>query len=72
MIYYYGMSPDTVDYLTGVPTGEKGIIIITGWRYTFMVQTILNAVLIILIIAAVVLAVLYFLGTKRQKRQLEQ
>ena len=37
-----------------------------------MVQTILNAVLIILIIAAVVLAVLYFLGTKLQKRQVEQ
>ena len=72
MIYYYGMSPDAVDYLTGVPTGEKGLIIITGWRYTFMVQTILNAVLIILIIAAVVLAVLYFLGTKLQKRQVEQ
>ncbi|MCC8026288.1 MAG: hypothetical protein LIP16_13455 [Clostridium sp.] len=37
-----------------------------------MGQTIFNVVLIILVIAVVVLAVLYFLGTKLQKRQVEQ
>ena len=37
-----------------------------------MLQTILNVVLILLIIGVVVMAVLYFLGSKLQKRQLEQ
>lgn len=37
-----------------------------------MVQTILNVLLVLPIIAAVVLAVLYFLGNKLQKRQAEQ
>lgn len=37
-----------------------------------MVQTILHVLLIILVIAAIVLAILYFLGTKLQKRQVEQ
>ena len=37
-----------------------------------MLQTILNVVLILLIIGIVVMAVLYFLGSKLQKRQMEQ
>ena len=50
-----------------------------GFYYTIrsevlfpMLQTILNVVLILLIIGVVVMAVLYFLGSKLQKRQLEQ
>lgn len=35
-------------------------------------QTFLNILLVILVIAAVVLAVLYFLGRKLEKRQVEQ
>ena len=35
-------------------------------------QTVLNVLLVILVIAAVVLAVLYFLGRKLEKRQVEQ
>ena len=37
-----------------------------------MAETILNVLLVILIIVAVVLVALYFLGSKLQKRQLEQ
>ncbi|MCB7317505.1 hypothetical protein [Lacrimispora sp. 210928-DFI.3.58] len=37
-----------------------------------MAQTIFNALLVILVIAAIILAVLYFLGNKLQKRQVEQ
>ena len=37
-----------------------------------MLQTILQVVLILLIIGLVVMVALYFLGTKLQKRQLEQ
>lgn len=37
-----------------------------------MVNIILNVLLAILIIAVIVLAILYFLGSKLQKRQLEQ
>lgn len=37
-----------------------------------MVHTILNVLLVILIIALVVLVALYFMGTKLQKRQVEQ
>lgn len=37
-----------------------------------MVQTILNVLLILLAIAASVLVILYFLGSKLQKRQAEQ
>ena len=37
-----------------------------------MLNTGLNILLVILIIAAVILAILYFLGNKLQKRQLEQ
>ena len=37
-----------------------------------MAETILNVLLVILIIVAVVLVALYFLGSKMQKRQLEQ
>ena len=44
----------------------------TVWRYTDMVQTILNVLLILLAIAAIVLVILYFLGSKLQKRQAEQ
>jgi len=36
------------------------------------VSTFLNVVLVILVIAAIVLAVLYFLGRKLEKRQVEQ
>ena len=50
-----------------------------GFYYTIrsevlfpMLQTILNVVLILLVIGVVVMAVLYFLGSKLQKRQLEQ
>ena len=35
-------------------------------------STFLNVVLVILVIAAIVLAVLYFLGRKLEKRQVEQ
>lgn len=34
--------------------------------------TILNVLLVILVLAAIVLAVLYFLGRKLEKRQVEQ
>ena len=37
-----------------------------------MAQTILSVLIVILIIALVALAVLYFLGNKLQKRQVEQ
>lgn len=37
-----------------------------------MLQIILNVLLVVLIVAVVVLAVMYFLGTKLQKRQMEQ
>ena len=38
----------------------------------YPVSTFLNVVLVILVIAAIVLAVLYFLGRKLEKRQVEQ
>ena len=38
----------------------------------YPVITFLNVVLVILVIAAIVLAVLYFLGRKLEKRQVEQ
>lgn len=38
----------------------------------YPVTTFLNVVLVILVIAAIVLAVLYFLGRKLEKRQVEQ
>ena len=37
-----------------------------------MLHTVLNVILVILIIAVIVLAVLYFLGNKLHKRQVEQ
>ena len=37
-----------------------------------MLQTILNVVLILVVVGLVVMVALYFLGTKLQKRQLEQ
>ena len=46
--------------------------IFTVWRYTFMADTIMHVLLVILAIAVVVLVVLYFLGNRLQKRQLEQ
>ena len=35
-------------------------------------QTLLNVLLVILVIAAIALAVLYYLGRKMEKRQVEQ
>lgn len=41
-------------------------------RYFPMLQTFLNVLLVILVIAAVALAVLYFVGRRLEKRQVEQ
>ena len=43
----------------------------TIWRYNHM-NTFLNVLLVILIIVAVAMAVLYFMGRKLEKRQVEQ
>ena len=68
MIYCYRMSSGRYDRFLL----QRRRKLFTVWRYTDMVQTILNVLLILLAIAAIVLVILYFLGSKLQKRQAEQ
>ena len=67
MIYCYRMSSGRYDKFLL----QRRRKLFTVWRYTDMVQTILNVLLILLAIAAIVLVILYFLGSKLQKRQAE-